>query len=280
MKLPSYSSTVQSMIDAHEEERQEEPRTHLGASLIGHKCERLIWLTFRWAVREKLPGRMLRLFQRGHDEEKKMVHWLQNIGCVFRENVSRIDFDGHVSGTPDGIIESGVPTAEKTPHLFECKTANEKSFNDLEKKGVKLSKPQHYMQMQVYMLGANLDRALYAVTCKNDDRLYFERVKLDKMWANAMIAKGQQIAVSQTMPPPLSASPTWYECKMCAAYAFCHQGVAVTERNCRTCASSRPDARGQWYCIGEKDKELMTAKEQVDGCSYHRMRKDLEHFHA
>jgi hypothetical protein len=50
----------------------------------------------------------------------------------------------------------------------------------LEKKGVKVSKPMHWAQMQVYMLGTKIERALYVAVCKDDDRIYTERVKYDR----------------------------------------------------------------------------------------------------
>ena len=52
-------------IDRAHEAKQDGPRQHLGCSVIGHHCERWLWLSFRWAVIEKHSGRLLRLFRRG-----------------------------------------------------------------------------------------------------------------------------------------------------------------------------------------------------------------------
>ena len=49
----------------------------VGASSIGHKCERYLWYQFRWFFREKFNGRMLRLFDRGHREEARFNEWLE-----------------------------------------------------------------------------------------------------------------------------------------------------------------------------------------------------------
>ena len=69
MKIPEPNISIANLIDKKAEEGQEAPRAHLGASLLGHPCDRYLWLMFRWAVIEKFDGRILRLFQRGQREE-------------------------------------------------------------------------------------------------------------------------------------------------------------------------------------------------------------------
>ena len=69
------------------------------------------------------------------------------------------------SGSIDGIIEKGVPEAPTKRHILECKTHSLKSFKDLCDKGVQESKPQHWCQMQLYMHGTGIDRALYFAVC-------------------------------------------------------------------------------------------------------------------
>lgn len=55
-------------------------RNHLGASLIGKKCSRALWYIFRWVRRPDHPGRVLRLFNRGHREEDRFIEYLRGIG--------------------------------------------------------------------------------------------------------------------------------------------------------------------------------------------------------
>src|SRR6476661_7858189 len=63
----------------------EDPRTHLGASIIGHDCKAYAWNTFRWLRFEEFSGRMLRLFNRGHEEEQRFVRWLVGAGFTVYE---------------------------------------------------------------------------------------------------------------------------------------------------------------------------------------------------
>jgi len=48
--------SIQELIDKSHESRQEPPRSHLGASMLGHPCDRWLWLSFRWAVVDGVQG--------------------------------------------------------------------------------------------------------------------------------------------------------------------------------------------------------------------------------
>lgn len=56
-------------------------RRHLGASVIGRDCMRELWYSHRWAVRARHDGRVLRLFDRGHEEEPRFADWLEIVGA-------------------------------------------------------------------------------------------------------------------------------------------------------------------------------------------------------
>lgn len=250
--IPPPRVTIQTLIDAHHERGQEPPRPHMGASELGHACDRWLWLKFRWAVVEKHSGRLLRLFRRGHMEEATILKDLRAIGLEIRETTgsqARVDFGSHVSGSVDAIVDSGVPEAPKKPHVAEFKTHSKKSFDDVEKNGVEKAKRTHFIQMQTYMHGLGIDRALYVAVCKDDDRIYTERVRYDREVAERAIARGQRLALADEMPPPLSTDPTWYECKWCPAHKVCHEGLGVTApQSCRSCAHSTAMPDSTWRC--------------------------------
>jgi hypothetical protein len=192
---------------------------------------------------------------------------------------ARVDFGSHVSGSLDGIIESGVPGAPKARHIFEAKTHSKKSFDDLVKHGVEKSKPVHAAQMQVYMHGTNIDRALYFAVCKDDDRIYTERLRYSRTEAERLIARGHRIALADRMPEPLSSNPSWYECKFCAGHDFCHGSKKTKEVNCRTCAHSTaepstPDSDAHWTCA-RFWSGVIPIKTQYTGCDSHVLHPDL-----
>ena len=276
INLPS--QPIVNLIDAAHQERQEPPRPHLGCSTLGHHCDRWLWLSFRWAVVEKFDGRILRLFRRGHLEEPQIISDLRSIGIDIDGSQDHVDFGSHVSGSVDGVIHHGVPTAENTPHVAEFKTHSKKSFTDL-KKGVQESKPMHYVQMQVYMLGLKLKRALYVAICKDDDHMYTERVRFDIDVAKKAVARGKRIALSDRMPEPCSgASKAWYLCKFCAAYSFCHESEPTKQGNCRTCAHATATPSSTWNCERFASEDI-PIDFQHEGCDSHTIHPDLVPYH-
>jgi hypothetical protein len=267
-KIPPPTRRTAAAIDAWHESQQEPPRPHLGVSLIGHHCERWIWLSFRWAVVEQFPGRILRLFRRGHLEEQTAIADLRAIGVTIEHCLNdqlRISYGSHVSGSPDGLITGGLPESSK-PHLLEIKTHSDKSFKQLLSAGLKESKPQHFAQMQVGMHGLKVERGFYYAVNKNTDEIYTERIKYDPEVAQKYIDRGHRLAIAEQLPPPISTDATWYQCRMCPAHSFCHEGKDIERRNCRTCFFSTPKSDGKWYC-DFYDAEIPTVEAQREGCA-------------
>lgn len=276
MKIPEPRQSIVALIDAAHEQRAEPPRPHLGCSQLGHPCDRWLWLSFRWAVHPSFPGRILRLFRRGQAEEATVISDLRAAGLDVRHTGGsqyRVDFGSHVSGSIDGIIESGIPEAPKKRHILEIKTHNARSFEELLKCGVQKSKPEHWLQMQLYMHGTEIDRALYVAICKNDDRIYTERVRYDREAAERAIERGHRIAQSDRMPPPTSTDAIWYICKMCPAHRFCHQTLTTKEVHCRTCAHSTARQDSTWHCA--KYDAAVPVEYQRLGCNGHALHPDL-----
>lgn len=267
--IPPPIHDITARIDAAHEARQGRPRPHLGCSIAGHHCERWVWLNFRWAVIERFPGRILRLFRRGQNEEATIIEDLSMAGIRISDDQRRVDWGGHVSGSIDGIAR-GVTSK---PHLVEMKTHSAKSFADLVKHGVQKSKPQHYTQMQLYMLGLKLERALYVSICKDDDTYYTERVYFDEDYATKQLERVTKLSLDDRLPPPISTDSSWYQCKMCAANDFCHKSKMTSEVNCRTCARSTARPDGTWHC--ERWQDTIPVDAQHDGCDDHVLHPDL-----
>ncbi len=276
-ELPEVKSPVVAAIEAAWAARNEDRRTYLGASILGRECERQLFYDFRWAhAPERFEGRMLRLFATGQLEERRVIDDLLAIGAVVAEidpatgDQWAVRFaNGHGGGHADGRV-TNVPGAEKTEHLLEVKSHNEKSFKALKKDGVEKSKPVHYAQMQVYMHGLGLTRALYVAVNKNDDELHAERIHYDGAAALKLIAKAERIVSAERAPTKLFDNPeekmAW-PCRYCPAIGVCHQGE-FAERNCRTCLSSTPIDGGKWRC--ERHGKELTVEEQKAGCGSHR----------
>tara|TARA_R110002126_G_scaffold37059_2_gene112256 strand:+ start:74 stop:1129 length:1056 start_codon:yes stop_codon:yes gene_type:complete len=264
-------STVRSIYEWYES-KKEAHREHLGASLIGHDCDRYLWLTFRWAASPQFEGRLLRLFETGKLEEARIHDNLRGIGVelITEEDGKQIDCRddyGHFGGSVDGVAR-GFPEAPKTWAVLEIKTMNNKAFDSLTNKGVKVEKPQHYAQMQSYMGLMKLDRAMYVAVNKNTDELYSEWVRFDKPAFDSLAHRVKRIVGASTPQQRISEDPSHWKCKMCDMYKLCHQ-AELAEVNCRTCCHSTAVEDGKWSC--DVHQKLLTASEQLKGCGDHLM---------
>lgn len=240
--ISAHTQPIASAIYRHYEKHAGDwRRDHLGASLVGHPCTRYLWYTFRWAAPPNFPGRILRLFETGNRAEPRMVADLLNIGVTVIDkdpdtgNQIRVSVGDYFGGSLDGMAQ-GVPQGGDKWHVLEFKTHNDKSFKDLTKKGVKESKPRHYVQMCIYMHLTGVDRALYMAVNKNTDELYTERVHADPALAQAQIDRALRVIESKAPPMRISDNPAAFVCKGCPFYDICHQG-APKAKSCRTCTA-------------------------------------------
>ncbi len=250
----------------------QEPRPYLGASGIGHSCERFLWYSFRWCFTEVISERQMRLFGRGHREEPVIVEMLEKVGIKFWGDQDEVIFaHGHCKGHRDGAC-IGVIEAPKTEHLAEFKTMNKANFSTLCKQGVLASKPGYYGQSQVYMKFFELSRCLFVAVCKDTDAVYIERISYDKDYANELVMRAEGIVLSES-PPEKRFDPTWYECKWCSANKICH-GSETPLRNCRTCQSIDMYPGGVWKCQKYNDLELATDQQRL-GCDQYKLLEGL-----
>jgi hypothetical protein len=250
--------SIQDKIDAVTEASQGDNfRDHLGASVLCQSCPRAIWYSFRWAKKIHHSARLLRLFERGHLEEKRFVKRLRAAGF----KVWEVDPDtgeqytisalrGHFGGATDGIV-----LIDGVYYLLEFKTHADKYFKQLVKKGLKVAFYKHYVQMQLYMYFGGLTHGLYQAVNKNDDDIYEETIELDKAVVKKYMQRAEFIINSDEAPERISDDPKWHECKgykdegksICDYYFICHRDE-LPAVNCRTCAHSSTGDNGAWTC--------------------------------
>lgn len=215
-------STIKSIDDQYE--AFNEPRTHLGLSQAGHPCKRRLWYQHHGYIGEQPEGRVLRLFRLGDMIEDAVIadlilagikHWGSQDEVVFTQEGVRLV--GHIDGKVLGLIE-----APKTIHLFECKSANKKKFEELLKKGSYAEWNEVYgWQVQFYMLGLKLRRAVVFVYCKDDSRLYMERIKLDREATIKKLRSVFEAITSPVEPDRKCPREDFYQAKFCPFQADC-----------------------------------------------------------
>jgi hypothetical protein len=275
-KIEELKSLVAEAIERHYVEKQDpKDDENLRCSSIGTECERDLWYRFRWSTPlSRNEGRLQRLFETGHREEDRMLSDLRAIGCEVKERDPQtgkqwaVSFlGGLLQGSADAAI-LGVPGAEKTWHLGECKTHNDKSFADWRAKGVENAKPVHFIQMQIYMHGLELDRALYVAHNKNTDQVEVERVKYSKAAAEAILAKADRIAHADAPPEKMES----FACRWCRNEKICRY-EDWARVNCRTCVYAAPVDGKSWTC--GRDDHALDYDAQRKGCEHHIYIPDL-----
>lgn len=248
-------------------------RSHLGASVIGSECARSIWYSFRWATLPTFDGRMIRLFNRGHLEEARIISALECIGVIVHSKDSEgnqykfLDHNGHFGGSLDGVATGLPELQEGQPCLLEFKTHGEKSFKTLKDDGVIEAKPEHYVQMQIYMHKFGLACALYIAVNKNTDELYGEYVAYNDSVANQYLDRAQKIIDLREPPPKLNESAGWWKCKFCQHYAICHKGAEL-HVSCRTCKQCVPSENGDWVCMRD-GMQILNKEDILKACEHY-----------
>lgn len=252
-------------------------RSHLGASQIGETCDRALWLKFRWVLLTSFPARVLRMFNRGHLEEARMLAMLRIIGCqVYAADASGNQYrisqhGGHFGSALDGAIIGcpDVPAGE--PVLLEGKCLNTKRFAKVADVGCAEAEHKHYGQIQAVLAsdlvrGWGIRRALYFVVDKNTDEIHCELIDVART-GDAMLDRARWIISSPTPPSRLrNASLGWHECKYCDVRKVCLERQAPV-MNCRTCRHSAPLPDGSWRCVAFCHP--LSKEQQLAGCSEH-----------
>ena len=248
-------------------------RPHLGASEIGHECDRYLWLKFRWSGQPDSDGRVVRLFETGTLQEARLIADLRACGLDVSDRQpdgtqwSFKAIGGHFGGSMDCEVR-GLPDDPGHRYIVEFKTANDRSWKTIQSKGVRIAKPQHFSQMQAYMGWSGVDRALYLVVNKNTDEIFAEVVEFDGVEFSLLMERAKSVVTRSEPAIPISGNPSSMPCKWCHFSVQCH-GTDAPDVNCRTCVHSTPETDGdaRWSCaLHGKD---LTVEEQREGCSQH-----------
>lgn len=275
------NGTAEALHWAAKQELDEKPRQYLGMSGFS-ECARQGWYNLRWAVLPEFDGRMASLFDRGHREEPVILARLKKAGLevygadLEGEQFALSEFNGWLRGHFDGIARN-VPELVGTKNyndwvLLEMKTHNKRSFTDLQNKGVTVSKPQHFNQMQAYMhySGNDKDRlkfALYIAVCKDDDHLHVELISYDKEIGAALARRAEETIFDDEPPPRPYKNASNMTCRFCDFSEICHS-TKLPLPNCRTCAHVDFNRDGKLNCT-LKGHEITDQWVAMDGCDDH-----------
>ena len=236
-------------------------REHLGISVIGELCSRKLFYLFRWCKKEDFSGRMLRLFNVGHNAEDRFIDYLKGIGFEILERQFTIStLDGHYGGSCDGIARKDNET-----FLLEFKTSGTgAAFNNVENQSLLEAKPKYWAQICGYGYHLQIKYALFLIENKNDSSIIIKIEEIDWNYGKQLENKAKDIIYSEYEPVKISNQPSHFECKYCNFKEICHYNEPV-EQNCRSCKFSKPIDDGKWFC--KKYNDIIPEKFIPIGCN-------------
>ena len=232
---PPLGARINSRIDAAlvAERADQKPRDYLGASRIGEPCaRRLVYEVTRTPPDpgREIAGRALRIFAAGHVFEDLAIRWLRRAGFDLRTQArdgGQFGFEtagGRIRGHVDGVIVAGPEVGLAWPVLWEHKALKASSWSETVKKGVRLSKPVYYGQLQLYMAYMGLEQALFTALNKDSCELYHEQVAFDASEAQALSDKAVDVlraADAGELLPRIATRPDFHLCRFCPFSARC-----------------------------------------------------------
>ena len=234
----SVSDRVNALIDEAlvTRNRHETPRDYLGGSRIGEPCARKLVYEVTHTAKDEgkdFDGAILRIFDAGHQFEALSIRWLRGAGFDLRTERAdggQFGFEaagGKLRGHIDGVIVTGPDVGLNWPALWEHKALGSKSWNDLVKRGLALSKPVYFAQVQLYMGYLDLQTALVTALNKDTEALHHELVPVDLAQVQRLSDKAVDIlraAEAGELPPRIAAAHDFYLCRMCAYARRCWEG--------------------------------------------------------
>ncbi|ARJ70040.1 PD-(D/E)XK nuclease family protein [Paracoccus contaminans] len=239
-KRPSMVERINAAVDAalEAERAATPPRDYLGASRLGHACERALQFEFAGAPKDEgqnFSGRSLRIFATGHQLEDLAIRWLRAAGLdLYTRKGNRADGEqfgfsvagGRIRGHVDGIVaEAPAALGLRTPALWECKTMNAKNWRETVAKGVTVAKPVYAAQIALYQAymeatvpGICANPALFTAINKDTAELHHELVPFDADLAQRMSDRGVRILRATDageLLPRIAANRDFFECRFC-----------------------------------------------------------------
>lgn len=217
---------------------QQQPRDYLGASRIGEACARRLVYEITHTPKDpahEFDGRLLRIFDAGHQLEALSIQWLRAAGFelldrdIDGQQFAFIVAGGRLRGHADGVIVGGPDVGIRWPTLFEHKALSTKSWNDLVKRGLRQSKPIYFAQVQLYMAYLALNVALLTALNRDTLALYHEVISFDPSEAQRLSDRAVEIilgAEAGELPPRAAARADCHLCRFCPHAERCWKSDA------------------------------------------------------
>lgn len=213
----------------------QERRPYVGASAIGHACERSIQFEYAGAPRETaFKPETLRKFDLGHMGEELARAWFGDAGFVLTQRNQRTgelfafsQLDGRFKGHPDGVFIGGpeIPGVGY-PCLWETKSVGAKTYREIARDGLKKARPGYYAQVAIYQAYLDIAEhpAIFTVNNLDSGEQLHLLIPFDAEEAQRMTDRAVRIVqatdAGELLPRPFK-DKSYFECKFCAFAERC-----------------------------------------------------------
>ena len=235
-------------------------RDYIGASDIGQTCDAALGFTLREFPGNPFPPHLLRIFELGHKIEDIVVSDImatleKDQDFIFepvdpktgRQWDHRM-FGGHFVCHPDGRIR--FPDGRQW--MVEIKSMNEKKWEDCDRRGVAMSHPSYYDQMQTQMGMSGSSATLFVSYNKNTSAYVVQVIDFDLIHYSSLLARVEIAMDGQQSMKKSPSKKGW--CNWCSKSEACWEGSIPDTKRCQNCQHASAQKDGDWWCLKHETK--------------------------
>lgn len=227
---PNIETRIHRALEEQREKREAEHQPGIMLSSVG-RCPRLLWSQLHGiAPAEQPSGKALAIFSLGNAIEAEVIELLRLAGYTVTDRDPETGkqfavsaYDGQVRGRLDGKIELRRSRFEPFG-LLEVKSAKVERFEELLPIGYEAWSEEYADTLHAYLGWSGLRWACVVVYCKNDSRIYAEKVPFDADRFTRLRLKVEHILAAEEKPvarPKEATSQFCGYCKWCDVNDWC-----------------------------------------------------------
>ena len=162
-------------------------------SMLGNLCDRYLYLAYNGKLPDQsINAKTARIFDTGNSLEERMKKYFTRTGLFLAEEQSLKLVNPPISGRYDFLLKH----EEHGRIILELKSINQKGFDAL----IEEPKPEHTIQLQIYLNISGIDQGVVMYENKNDQLLKAFTVKKDEQIWNSILERCIRIQNMVEMP--------------------------------------------------------------------------------
>ena len=174
-------------------------------SMLGNECDRYLYLAFRGKLpQQDIASTTQRIFDTGSSLEDRMTKYFEKMRILKGREISVKCDSPPISGRADFLLVH----EEYTDVVLELKSINDKGFKNLYSK----PKPEHAIQLQIYLQLMDKPYGIVLYENKNDQKLKAFKVKRSPKAWKALEDRCQMIQDAVEIPEACTG-PSWCACR-------------------------------------------------------------------